>query len=92
MRDLEVAIPLAEQGRVRLERAARRQLAQRDVLDAGREVCLGRRRGAVGGGGDGGGRAGVSVCEYVSMCVCERVLIEAERKEGSCVRVSMVPL
>ena len=50
MRDLEVAIPLAEQGRVRLERAARRQLAQRDVLDAGREVRLGRRRGAVGGG------------------------------------------
>ena len=64
MRDLEVAIPLAEHGRVRLEHAARRQLAQRDVLDAGREARLGGRRAAVGGGVEG-----VRVCEYVSMCL-----------------------
>ena len=68
MRDLEVAIPLAEQGRVRLERAARRQLAQRDVLDAGREARLGGRRAAVGGAGEGG--KGMSVSQYVSTYVC----------------------
>ena len=42
VRYLEVAIPLAQHGRVGLERAARRQLAQRDVLDARGEARLGR--------------------------------------------------
>jgi hypothetical protein len=44
VRDLEVAIPLAQHGRVGLERARRRQLAQGDVLDARRQARLGRLR------------------------------------------------
>ena len=68
MRDLEIAIPLAQHGRVGLERARRRQLAQRDVLDTGRQARLGRwgrlgmrggGRGARGGSGRGGGRQGL---------------------------------